>query len=116
MKSRIALALVPAACIPLALCACPSTLPPEPPYVVFPPYDAAPAEGSAATCAPDPICRVACENLAKMGCPEAEPAGMTCECVCTAAKANGLRLDPICAANASTPDQARACGVRCAGR
>lgn len=93
-----------------ALWSCPKpVLPPEPPYVVFPPYEDA---GS-----PDALCRLACENLAKIGCPESAPAPKPCADVCTDAERAGNPLNTICVANASTPDQVRACGsVECAGR
>lgn len=95
---------------------CPSNkLPPEPAYVVYPPFqDAAPPSDTA--CTPTALCRTACESLAKVGCPESAPAGQTCSCMCTMAEAEGLDLNLICVSNASTVEQIRACGPRCLGR
>lgn len=123
MKARIALAASVASLIPLTLCACPPKppLPPEPDVVIFPPYDS----GEAAATQPErcsdgstvPVdCRLACESLAKIGCPESVPAGRSCGCVCAAAEASSVPMKTLCVANASTPDQMRACNVRCAGR
>jgi hypothetical protein len=117
VKNIIALVFAVAAWA-IALClscsSCKETLPPEPPYVVFPPYQDASVDAELDV---DPLCRLACESLAKMGCPESAPAGRTCGSVCTAAEQQGIDLPTICIANASTPDQVRACGmVRCQGR
>lgn len=60
------------------------------------------------------LCELACENLGRMGCPESDG---TCAAVCESAEDAGNPMNTICLANASTPDQARACGtVRCKGR
>lgn len=113
MKQIFAIVFAVAAWV-FALSSCKETLPPEPPYVVFPPYQDASVDAELDV---DPLCRVACENLAKMGCPESAPAGRTCGSVCTAAELNGLDLPLVCISNASTPDQVRACGmIRCQGR
>lgn len=97
-----------------ALSSCRETLPPEPPYVIFPPYQDASVDAELEI---DPLCRLACESLARAGCPESAPAGRTCGSVCTAAEKEGIDLPTICIAAASTPDQIRACGmVRCQGR
>ena len=83
---------------------CKTTLPPEPDYVVYPPEDAG-----------DPLCRLACENMARIPCPESAPAGKTCRQVCEDAERGGNPLNLVCLANASTREQVRACGtVRCA--
>lgn len=93
---------------------CKETLPPEPDYVIFPPYQDASVDAELEV---DALCRVACESLAKVGCPESAPAGRTCGSVCTAAMNAGIDLNAICIAAASTPDQIRACGtVECKGR
>lgn len=98
----------------LSCSSCKEQLPPEPPYVVFPPYQDASVDAELEVPAD---CRLACESLAKMGCPESAPAGRTCGSVCAAAEREGIDLPTICIANASTPDQARACGmIRCKGR
>jgi hypothetical protein len=94
--------------------ACPKTLPPEPPYVTFPPYEDAGVDGDSQAVSAD--CRVACESLARVGCPESAPGGATCGVVCTRAAAEGIPLNTVCVAAASTPDGIRACGVRCLGR
>lgn len=101
----------------VACTGCPSTNPPpEPSYVVFPPYqeDAAPPSDTA--CTPSPLCRTACEALARVGCPESAPAGQSCSCVCALAEAQGIDLNLVCVSNASTVEQVRACGPRCLGR
>lgn len=107
------LALLPP--ILLMLEGCPAAKAPEDQreIVVFPPYgDAGNQEVDVSA-----DCRVACENLAKMGCPESVPAGRSCGSVCTTAQARGIDLRTICVANASTPDQVRACGTAdCRGR
>lgn len=65
----------------------------------------------------DPVCRAACENLVRVGCPEGAPAGRSCASVCTMAVRAGAELNLACVASASTPDQVRACGsVDCKGR
>jgi hypothetical protein len=102
----------------LALFGCKQTLPPEPDYVVFPPWqgDAGDAGFDAELDVPAD-CRLACESMAKVGCPESTPAGRTCGSVCAAAERAGFGLKPFCIAAASTPDQIRACGtVECRGR
>lgn len=95
-------------------CPMPPPLPPEPPYVITDCdacLDAKPQD------ADGDLCNLACENLAKMGCPESAPAGRSCADMCRTAIEYGFPLDPVCVANASTPDQARSCGtVRCEGR
>jgi hypothetical protein len=99
--------------------ACGSSLPPEPAIVVFPPYD-----GGDAEVPHDKICELACENLAKMGCPESVPAGRSCASLCSQAEHDGFDLRPLCVANARTPDEVRGCcdggaacsRTRCAGR
>lgn len=121
MKAPMKIALL-AAVLAFVNCACPTSppYPPEPPVVVFPPYDAGPlppletcSDGSSVPA----DCRLACESLAKLGCPESAPAGRTCGCVCAFAEDAGLPLNAWCIAAASTPDQIRACGtVRCLGR
>ncbi len=106
----------------LVNCGCPAkTLPPEPPITIFPPYADASPLPPLETCAdgsPVPAdCRLACESLAKVGCPEAAPAGRSCGCVCAAAEDAGLPMNAFCIAAASTPDQIRSCKtVRCLGR
>lgn len=103
------------AIIPFVISACPPPRPPENyDITVFPPYgDAGDAELDVPA-----DCRVACENLAKMGCPESAPAGRTCGSVCAAAQAAGIDLNPICVASVSSPVELRArCGtVQCEGR
>ena len=85
-------------------------LPPEPPYVVFPADDAGTMSVSSADC------RLACESLARVGCPEAAPAnGQSCTQVCANAELLGFPLNTLAIANASNPDQMRAAGVRCEG-
>jgi hypothetical protein len=105
----------------LVLAACPrEPMPPEPDYVVFPPYDA----GIDAEVEVLADCRVACENLAKLGCPESAPAGRTCGSVCSTSTRLGFDLRLPCVASAGTPDHVRACctpgqpcsQVRCRGR
>ncbi len=63
-------------------------------------------------------CRLACESMAKVGCPESAPEGRSCSSVCAAVVKSGVRdLNLWCIANASTPDQIRGCGtVKCKGR
>lgn len=62
------------------------------------------------------LCRLACESLAKIGCPESMPAGKPCEEVCSAAEKLGMDMNTVCIANASTADHARACKtVECRG-
>ncbi len=70
-------------------------------------------------------CRVACESLAKLGCPESAPSGRSCGSVCAYASANGFDMNLLCIANSSTADQVRACcpagkpgctPTRCKGR
>lgn len=93
--------------------ACSSPKGPEsPPMPVFPDAGAVEVEGS-------PLCRVMCENLGRMGCPEsATPVeaidggwavGRSCVSTCTVAEKHGRNLRTICVANASTPDQIRLC-------
>src|SRR5579863_1391214 len=105
MALRVAI-LFEVAALAVLSTACPMTppLPPEPDYVVFP-LDAEAA-------AQDPLCRLACESMAKIGCPEAATldGGRSCPDVCTAAMSEGEGLPTICLANASTADQVRACG------
>jgi hypothetical protein len=107
-----------AAVAPATVCACPQApppLPPEPPFVVAPPR----ADGLAPleTCddgKPVPAdCRVACEAMAKVGCPESNDAGRSCGCVCEAAEKNGSPLPTLCVANQSTIEGMRGCGIRC---
>lgn len=109
---RFALALVAlSACA--SMCACPPPpLPPEPGYVVYPPEDSAPASSR------DPLCRLACENMAKMGCPESATldGGLDCPTVCEHALDAGVPLPLAKLAAAGTPDQLRELGVRCIGR
>ena len=113
MKSVFFLALSGAVAFVLSCSSCKETLHPEPPYVIFPPDDA----GQDAELEVPADCRLACENLAKMGCPESHPAGRSCGSVCAAAEREGIDLPTLCIANASTPDQARACGqIKCKGR
>lgn len=93
--------------------ACPKRgLPPEPDVVVFPPWDA--QVGVDREVPPDPLCRVMCENLAKIPCPESawEPGGRSCTSACTIAGQQGADLRPVCVANAATPDQVRGCCPR----
>ncbi len=105
----------------LLLFGCPATMPPEPPYVVFPPYDGGDFDAEVQTTAD---CRAYCESLAKLGCPESAPQGRTCSSTCSAATAAGHDLKPWCVATAATPDQVRACcpfgqpcsPTRCRGR
>lgn len=99
----------------LFLASCPEPKVPDYEITVFPPYG---LDGGDAELADIPAdCRLACESLAKVGCPESHPAGRSCASVCAAAQAGGRDLKPWCIANASTPDQMRACGtVRCLGR
>jgi hypothetical protein len=99
-----------------ALNACPPAKPPENyDITVYPPF---PDGGDAELPEIDPLCRVACESLAKIGCPESSPAGRSCGSVCTAMSRSGASaIDLLCVANASTADQVRGCGgVECAGR
>jgi hypothetical protein len=109
-----------AALLLLSCSGCPKTPPPEPPIVVTPPYTDAGAEGAVFDdCGLniDPLCRAACESLAKVGCPESAPTGgRTCSCMCTKAVEEGLDLNTVCVAAASTPDQIRQCGPACEGR
>ena len=87
------------------LVACPATCPP--------PY---PPEPEVATFESKILadCRLACESMAKVGCPESAPSGdRSCGEVCTTAVANHFPMPTICVAAASTKDQIRACGVRC---
>lgn len=85
-------------------------MPPEPPSVIFPPYDGGLGSGGAdAEVRVDPLCAVACENLAKIGCPESVPAGRSCGSTCTMASANGFDLRLYCLATASLPEHVRGC-------
>lgn len=96
---------------------CKPPIPPEPDVVIFPPFS--PDGGADAEVLDvDPLCRVACENLARLGCPESAPAGRSCGSVCTSVVRAGVAdLNLACVASASTPDQVRACGsVECEGR
>lgn len=94
---------------------CKETIPPEPDIVIYPPYQDASVDAEFTIIPAD--CRLACESLARVGCPESAPAGRTCGSVCAAALYEGIDLPTICIAAASTPDQIRACGmVKCKGR
>lgn len=90
-------------------------LPSCPAAGTIPPADSsAPAPYEAGKVDFNPLYRLACENLAKIGCPESAPAGKTCAEVFELAEKLGNPLNAVCVANASTPSQVRACGsVRC---
>jgi hypothetical protein len=96
------------AALALSLASCPQRQTPSENYdiTVFPAYgDAAPADAGEVSA----DCRLSCESMAKVGCPESAPAGGTCGSVCMAATSNGFDLKSMCIAAASTPDQIRAC-------
>lgn len=116
MKNRL-ISTALASC-PMAICAClpVPAYPPEPEVVVYPPYDSGTDSEPGCDLSVPVDCRLACESLAKIGCPESAPSGdRSCGCVCVHAQAARIPMKTICVANASTPDQARACNVRCAG-
>jgi hypothetical protein len=86
---------------------------PEPPspWDNWPPPDPAPApEDDAATHTP---CYQACKQLAKLGCPEAQPTtgGATCTQVCQNVEDSGVvSMNPSCVARAESCSIAKACG------
>lgn len=104
-----------------AVYSCRPSLPPEPPYVVYPPFDGGVIDAEVEVSA---TCRLYCESLAKIGCPEAGRFGRSCGSMCTVAESNGMDLRTLCVANASTGDQVRSCcadgepcsPTRCRGR
>lgn len=61
----------------------------------------------------EPTCKDACDNLAKLGCPEAEPTkkGQTCVEVCKDTEAAGanVTLNPGCVANMKSCDEIDSC-------
>lgn len=65
----------------------------------------------------NPSCASACEQLAKLGCPEGRTldGGKSCLHVCEDAEASGkFSLKPACVIGAQTIEQLRLCGtVRC---
>ncbi len=99
--------IVTAASFAILLASCPQPKVPVEDYeiTITPPHPDAP-DGSANVPAD---CRLACESMAKVGCPESAPAGGSCGSVCAAASSNGFDLRSMCIAAASTPDQIRAC-------
>lgn len=114
MKIALFVTIVVLQLVTFAL-ACGPSYPPEPHVVIFPPYADAGTVDAELEVPAD--CRVACESLARVGCPESAPKGRTCGSVCAAAVKEGIKLPLICIAASSTPDQIRACGkVRCEGR
>lgn len=92
---------------------CKQSLPEEPPFVVFPPYDDA---GFDAEVSVNSECSRACANLVILGCPESWPAGRSCGSTCEVASAHGFDMRPRCLAEADSANAVRACcsGVRCA--
>ncbi len=97
----------------LCLVFCKPGLPDDGPFVVYPPYDGGFVDAEVDVLAD---CRVACENLARLACPESAPAGRTCGSVCTIASQTGYEPRTACLATAGTPDDVRACckrGERC---
>ena len=98
---------------------CKPSYPPEPDVVIYPPYQDGGMDANVEIVQIPADCRLACESLAKLGCPESAtpPGGRSCGSVCAAALEQGIDLPTICIANASTVDQVRACGmIKCKGR
>lgn len=54
----------------------------------------------------DPLCRVAWEALARIGCPESYQFNVQCI-------RRTVEYSKLCIANSSTPEQMRICGVNC---
>lgn len=86
---------------------------PEPPSPWDNPGDAAPPEPEEVDAAAHTPCYRACKQLAKLGCPEAQPtaAGATCVQVCTNIESSGvITMGPECVATAESCSIAKACG------